>query len=97
MVPIDDEQYLRQLVGNLAQAINRTIAESETIQETLEAIKEKGYNVEMSMATCIGLYQKAAEGEAASSPDAPKNQIKFEFDQCDIEFLKALKIKADDL
>jgi hypothetical protein len=83
---------LEKMIFDLAQAINRTVSESTTVQEAMEVIKEMGYLIDLSLAVCIGLHKKGDHGIEAEKEEP----ITFEFNQHDLAFLKSLNIKFDE-
>jgi hypothetical protein len=88
----EDDGRLKKTMADLAQTINRVITESADVQKALEAIKKKGYGVDVSLAACIGLYK-------SECPDSRAEKIaplSFEFNRDDLNFLKSLKIKLNE-
>ncbi len=88
----EDDACLKKMINNLAQVINDAVSESPDMRKALNAIKKKGYGVDVSLAACIGLYKpECLDGE---SEDV--TPINFEFNKDDLAFLKSLKIKLDE-
>jgi hypothetical protein len=88
----EEDICLKKMIFDLAQAINHTISESAGVQDAIEAIKEKGYGIDVALAACIGLYKpRCSDGEEERT-----EPVSFEFNQQDLAFLKSLKIKLDE-
>ncbi len=88
----EDDACLKNMIANLAKAINRAISESTNVKSALNAIKGNGYTADVSLAACIGL------SKSGCSSDEPEKiaPVSFEFNQNDLAFLKSLKIKLDE-
>jgi hypothetical protein len=88
----EEDACLKDMIANLAKAINRAISESANVKNALDAIKGNGYTADVSLAACIGLH-KPENSSGKAENIAP---VSFEFNQNDLAFLKSLKIKLDE-
>jgi hypothetical protein len=88
----EGDTCLKKMIFDLAQAINHTISESDGVQDAIEAIKEKGYGIDLSLAACIGLYKHGSSQNEAELTEP----ISIEFNKQDLDFLKSLKLKIDE-
>ena len=87
----DDDACLKKMVNDLAQIINDAVTESADMRKALNAIKKRGYGVDVSLAACIGLYKS----DGSDSKQGEVTPINFEFNKDDLAFLKSLKIRID--
>ena len=86
MEPKDNDR-LKDLVRELAQAINSIIIESKEIKNALKGIEEEGYSVDVILASIARISPK----ESVSKEE----ELIYEFNSFDMAFLKALKIKVE--
>lgn len=89
---MDDE--LKELMKELGEAINHSVAESDEISEVMSRIKAGGYDVFLVLEATIGFNQR----EGASKP-APPNEYtstgELEITSQDLKFLRSLRIKVN--
>lgn len=91
-------QRLKQLMKELGEAINESLAESEQISDVIAKIKGSGYDVFLVLEATIGFNKR----EDAASPGKPtlvksgKSEPEFKISAQDLKFLKSLRITVDD-
>lgn len=83
-----ENERIKELITGLANAINTVFSESKEIREALKVIEEEGYHVDLVLASVTRVL-KGGQQEAQGS------DIKYEFNNFDKSFLKAVKIKLD--
>lgn len=95
-------QRLKQLMKELGEAINESLAESEQIAEVIGKIKAGGYDVFLVLEATIG-FNKTDEQPAARPTLVGKNagasravDPEFKVNAQDVKFLKSLRISLDD-
>ena len=95
-------QRLKQLMKELGEAINESLAESEQIAEVIGKIKAGGYDVFLVLEATIG-FNKADEQPAVKPTLVGKNagvthaaDPEFKVNAQDVKFLKSLRISLDD-
>ena len=93
---------LKQLMKELGEAINESLAESEQIAEVIGKIKAGGYDVFLVLEATIG-FNKTDEQPAAKPTLVGKNagvarsiDPEFKVNAQDVKFLKSLRISLDD-
>jgi len=102
----EDKEKLRAIIRELGEAISNTLVESDSVQIILKRIKEQGYNIDLSLAIGVGLYrdrQKGIlnasltthEGTHEGAHEDTGDELRFEINQKDLEFLNSLRIKID--
>ena len=90
-------QRLKQLMKELGEAINESLADSDQIAEVISKIKAGGYDVFLVLEATIGFNKH--EEQAASKPTLVKGNKggpEFKINASDAKFLKSLRISADD-
>jgi VIT1/CCC1 family predicted Fe2+/Mn2+ transporter len=108
-VEFDDQ--LKNLVRRVGEAINESLSASEAFNESINRIREEGYELVLVLEVTVGLNKKglveaeAAESEAGAARierdgngrDGPSNNtIHLQINALDKQFLRSLKIKIDD-
>ncbi len=88
------DDYLKKLLRELGDAINRTLEDSDDIAEARERIREAGHEVYLVLEATIVL------GDLQEGEPPPRNQISVEQRLAEIshedkQFLKSLNIKFD--
>ena len=91
------DQQLKQLMKELGEAINESLADSDQIAEVVSRIKDGGYDIFLVLEATIGVSKpgdKASDKTSmvttlSSNPD-------FKINDQDLKFLKSLRIKIDD-
>lgn len=95
---MEANEKIKQLMKNLANAINKSIKDSDKISEILGKIENEGFRISLSLGLIVGLQNQNGRFESILKENAnlePKPEIKFEFNESDIEFLQSLNIKLD--
>jgi hypothetical protein len=109
-ISLDDR--LKELMQELGNAINDSLADSDRIAAAIGEIRKSGYDVFLILEATIG-FNKRAEGEEESELEPgevsaesgeemsfevrrPENGIRLKFTSQDQKFLRALKISIED-
>lgn len=90
-------QRLKQLMKELGDAINESLAESDQIAEVISKIKAGGYDVFLVLEATIGFNKH--EDQPAAKPTlvkGSKSGPEFKITASDAKFLKSLRITTDD-
>jgi len=95
---LDDR--LKELMQELGNAINESLADSERIAAAIGEIKRAGYDVFLVLEATIGFNKRTSEeeGETESEPATMRIEAgeRLRWTTQDQKFLKALKISVDD-
>jgi len=90
------DQQLKQLMKELGEAINESLADSESIAEVMSRIREGGYDLLLVLEATIGVRKQgehSADNTSLVSTLSTSSELKIS-DQ-DLKFLKSLRIKLD--
>ncbi len=89
---------LKQLMKELGDAINESLAESDQIAEVISKIKAGGYDVFLVLEATIGFnkHEEQPAGKPAVVKGASKSGPEFKINANDAKFLKSLRISTDD-
>jgi hypothetical protein len=91
------DQQLKQLMKELGEAINESLADSDSIAEVVSRIKEGGYDIFLVLEATIGVSK---QGEKASDKTSLVTTLStnptFKVNDQDLKFLKSLRIKIDE-
>jgi len=82
-----EEEKLKLLIQELAQLIRAVLLQSPELRSTLQTIEEKGYQVELVLASMTRIQKK----ENGPSQDSAAEETS----DSDQEFLKRLRIRWD--
>ena len=91
------DQQLKQLMKELGEAINESLADSDSIAEVVSRIKEGGYDIFLVLEATIGVSkpgEKTADKTSLVTTLTSNPELKVN-DQ-DLKFLKSLRIKVED-
>jgi hypothetical protein len=91
------DQHLKQLMKELGEAINESLADSDQIAEVVSRIKDGGYDIFLVLEATIGVSrpgEKNAEKSSLVTTLTSNPELKIS-DQ-DLKFLKSLRIKIED-
>lgn len=91
------DQQLKQLMKELGEAINESLADSEQIAEVVSRIKDGGYDIFLVLEATIGVSKpgdKTADKTSLVTTLSSNPQLNIS-DQ-DLKFLKSLRIKIED-
>jgi uncharacterized protein (UPF0335 family) len=89
-------QRLKQLMKELGEAINESLADSEQIAEVISKIKGSGYDVFLVLEATIGFNKREEAPARPSLVKGSRNDPEFKMNAQDIKFLKSLRITIDD-
>jgi hypothetical protein len=90
------DQQLKQLMKELGEAINESLADSEPIADVVSRIKEGGYDIFLVLEATIGVSkpgEKTSDKTSLVTTLATNPELKIS-DQ-DMKFLKSLRIKIE--
>jgi hypothetical protein len=89
-------QRLKQLMKDLGEAINESLAESEQIAEVIGKIKAGGYDVFLVLEATIGVSRPGEKGTDKSSlVTTLTSNPELKISDQDLKFLKSLRIKIE--
>ena len=95
-LPLDD--HLKDLMQDLGNAINESLADSDRIAGAIGEIKRAGYDVFLVLEATIGFNKRDANGSeeelVEGMPAGETHKVKWTFQ--DQKFLKALKISLEE-
>jgi hypothetical protein len=88
---------IKRLMKHLGESINETLSESPKINESIQNIRDAGYEVFLSIEAKIGFNPKGkGENETISSvPVKLEDPVRLKITTEDAKFLKSLKISVD--
>jgi len=94
--------HLREMLKELGQAINESISGSGRVHESIQRIRDEGYNLYMVLDAKVGVNRREGRGGRASrralpSPEpggsvGPETRAAFRINLKDLRLLKALGI-----
>jgi hypothetical protein len=88
---------IKRLMKDLGQSINDTLSDSPKINESIQNIRDAGYEVFLIIEAKIGFNRKVqAEEETISFPVQSEETVRLRITHDDVKFLKSLKIAADE-
>ena len=90
------DQQLKQLMKELGEAINDSLAGSEQIAEVVSRIKEGGYDIFLVLEATIGVSKPGEAGDKTSLVTTLTSNPEFKINEQDLKFLKSLRIKIED-
>jgi len=92
------DQQLKQLMKELGEAINESLAESDQIAEVVSRIKEGGYDIFLVLEATIGVSKPGEKtNDKTSLVTTPlTGNPEFKVSDQDLKFLKSLRIKIED-
>jgi hypothetical protein len=91
------DQQLKQLMKELGEAINESLADSDQIAEVVSRIKEGGYDIFLVLEATIGVSKPGEKStDKASLVTTLTSNPELKVSDQDLKFLKSLKIKIDD-
>ena len=65
------DQHLKQLMKELGEAINESLADSEQIADVVTRIKDGGYDIFLVLEATVGFNKQESE---ATDAEAPANE-----------------------
>ena len=93
--------HLREMLKELGQAINESISGSGRVHESIQRIRNEGYNLYMVLDAKVGVNKREARltrsrrgalREAPPEPGATGERAAFRINLKDLRFLKSLGI-----
>jgi hypothetical protein len=89
------ETEIKRLMNNLGETINEALAESPKINESIQEIRDAGYEVFLVIEAKVG-YSRKDKVESESTSVSSEEPVRLHVTQEDAKFLKSLKIHVDD-
>ncbi len=87
---------IKRLMKTLGEAINETLSESPKINESIQNIRDSGYEVFLIIEAKIGYNRKGkGDNETISTPVKAEDPVRLRITSEDAKFLKSLKIAVD--
>jgi len=91
------DQQLKQLMKELGEAINESLADSDSIAEVVSRIKEGGYDIFLVLEATIGVSKQGEKSnDKTSLVTTLTTNPTFKVNDQDLKFLKSLRIKVDE-
>ena len=91
------DQQLKQLMKELGEAINESLADSEPIADVVSRIKEGGYDIFLVLEATIGVSRPGDKTEDKTSMVTTlSSNPELKVSDQDLKFLKSLRIKIED-
>ncbi len=88
------DNELKELMKELGEAINQSVAESDQISNVMSRIKAGGYDVFLVLEATIGFNQREIAGELPSRHEH-KSSGELEITSQDVNFLRSLRITVN--
>ena len=89
------DNELKQLMKELGEAINRSVAESDQIADVMARIKDGGYDVFLVLEATIGFNHREAAGDTSPAKE-PRSPGQLDITSQDLKFLRSLRITVND-
>ena len=89
------DQQLKQLMKELGEAINESLADSDQIAEVVSRIKEGGYDIFLVLEATIGVSKQGQKAADKTMVTTLTGGTDFKISDQDLKFLKSLRIKLD--
>ncbi len=87
---------IKRLMKSLGESINETLSESPKINESIQSIRDSGYEVFLIIEAKIGYNRKGkGDNETISEPVKTEDPVRLRITSEDAKFLKSLKISVD--
>jgi hypothetical protein len=87
---------IKRLMKTLGESINETLSESPKINESIQSIRDSGYEVFLIIEAKIGYNRKGkGDNETISTPVKTEDPVRLRITSEDAKFLKSLKIAVD--
>jgi len=89
------DDHLRQMLKELGQAINESISGSGRVHDSIQRIRDEGYNLYMVLDAKVGVKREGRGRRAASAaqePPAHEERAAFRMNLKDLHFLKSVGI-----
>ena len=90
------DDHLRQMLKALGQAINESISGSESVNESIQRIRDEGYDLYMVLDAKVGLDRLSSsqgdDNEELGDETVETPQTSFRINIGDVRFLQAMGI-----
>ena len=91
------DPQLKQLMKELGEAINESLADSEQIAEVVARIKEGGYDIFLVLEATIGVSKQGVPvSDKTSLVSTLSTNPELKVSDQDLKFLKSLRIKIEE-
>jgi hypothetical protein len=90
------DQQLKQLMKELGEAINESLADSDSIAEVVSKIKDGGYDIFLVLEATIGISKPGEPGSEKTTLVTSPSNFEFKVSDQDLKFLKSLRIKVEE-
>ena len=91
------DPQLKQLMNELGEAINESLADSQQIAEVVSRIKDGGYDIFLVLEATIGVSKQGEKpADKTSLVTTLTSNADFKISEQDLKFLKSLRIKLED-
>ena len=90
------DQQLKQLMKELGEAINESLADSDSIAEVVSKIKEGGYDIFLVLEATIGVSKPGEKPTDKTSLVTTIGSPELKVSDQDLKFLKSLRIKIEE-
>ena len=91
------DQQLKQLMKELGEAINESLADSDQIAEVVTRIKDGGYDIFLVLEATIGVSRPGEKvSDKTSLVTTLTSNPELKVNEQDLKFLKSLRIKIGD-
>jgi hypothetical protein len=91
------DQQLKQMMKELGEAINESLADSERIAEVVYRIKDGGYDIFLVLEATIGVSKPGEKStDKTSLVTTLSSNPELNINDQDLKFLKSLRIKIED-
>ena len=91
------DPQLKQLMKELGEAINESLADSDQIAEVISRIKEGGYDIFLVLEATIGVSKPGERpSDKTSLVSTLSSNPELKVSDQDLKFLKSLRIKIDE-
>jgi hypothetical protein len=88
---------IKRLMRGLGESITDALNDSPQVNDSIQKIRDAGYEVHLVIDTRIGFNRKTRGGETEAGAGAPKSEepVRLRITSEDAKFLKSLKIAVD--
>ncbi len=90
------DQRLKQLMKELGEAINESLADSEQIADVVSRIKEGGYDIFLVLEATIGVSRPGEKSSEKTMVTTLSSNPELKVSDQDLKFLKSLRIRIED-
>ena len=90
------DHQLKQLMKELGEAINESLADSDQIADVVSRIKDGGYDIFLVLEATIGVSRPGEKTDKSSMVTTLTSNPELKVSDQDVKFLKSLRIKIED-